>query len=109
MNVVIDKVMKRQRESDDKYVKLEFKHMKMEEQLMEMANERRKEDREFQLSMMSQGPLPFPSMTPPHYIQSHNIIQAVAVVVCIQIVVVEVIQCIVPHHHHLTFHSGWHE
>ena len=39
MNVVIDKVMKRQRESDDKYVKLEFKHMKMEEQLMEMANE----------------------------------------------------------------------
>ena len=44
MNVVIDKVMKRQRESDDKYVKLEFKHMKMEEQLMEMANERRKED-----------------------------------------------------------------
>ena len=39
MNVVIDKVTKRQRESDDKYVKLEFKHMKMEEQLMEMANE----------------------------------------------------------------------
>ena len=56
--------------------------------------------------MMSQGPLPFPSMTPPHYIQSHNIIQAVAVVVCIQIVVVKVIQCIVPHHHHLTFHMN---
>ena len=69
MNVVIDKVMKRQQESDDKYVELEFKHMKMEERLMEMENERRKEDQEFQLmfSMMSQGPLPFPSMTPPHY------------------------------------------
>ena len=64
----------------DKYVELEFKRMKMEERLMEMANERRKEDREFQLrmfSMMSQGPLPFPSMTPPHYIQSHKIIQTV--------------------------------
>ena len=36
MNVVIDKVMKRQRESDDKFVELEFKRMKMEERLMEM-------------------------------------------------------------------------
>ena len=70
MNVVIDKVMKRQRESDDKFVELEFKRMKMEERLMEMENERRKEDREFQVrmfSMMHQGPLPFPHMAPPHY------------------------------------------
>ena len=67
MNVVIDKVMKRQRESDDRFMELEFKRMKMEERLMEMENERRKEDREFQVrmfSMMCQGPLPFPHMTP---------------------------------------------
>ena len=43
-NVVIDKVMKRQRESDDKFVELEFKRIKMEERLMEMENEQRKKD-----------------------------------------------------------------
>ncbi|XP_065893653.1 uncharacterized protein [Dysidea avara] len=74
MNVVLEKVMKRQQESDDKYVELELKRMKMEERIMEMENERRKEDRDFQfrmLSMMSQGhPVPFPNpyyTVPPDY------------------------------------------
>ena len=42
MDVVLEKVMKRQQESDDKYrlyVEVELKHMKMEEQFMEMENE----------------------------------------------------------------------
>ena len=52
------------------FMDLEFNRMKMEERLIEMENERRKEDRKFQVrmfSMMFQGPLPFPHMTPPHY------------------------------------------
>ena len=39
MNVVFEKVIKRQQESDDRYIELELKRMKMEERLMEMESE----------------------------------------------------------------------
>ena len=47
MNTVIDKVMKRQEECDQKFMELECKRMKLEERMLELESERRKEDREF--------------------------------------------------------------
>ena len=59
MNTLIDKVMKRQEECDQKFMELECKRMKLEERMLELESERRKEHREFQLhlfSMMYQQP-----------------------------------------------------
>jgi len=39
MNGVMDKVLKHQRDSNDKFMDLEAKRMKLEERMMELENE----------------------------------------------------------------------
>ena len=53
MDSVMEKVLKSQKESDMMFMDLECKRMRMEEGLLELENERRREDREFQLRMVS--------------------------------------------------------
>ena len=82
MNVIIEKVTKAQKESDEMFMKLEEKRMKLDEHMMEMEDRRLREDkareelqkreeREFQLRMMmmmmrQQGGMgsPSPPFTP---------------------------------------------
>ena len=78
MDSVMEKVINSQKESDKMFMEMECKRMKMDERMMELENERRREDREFQLrlaSMLYQQLHPFrqlPVLTPmpfaaPHY------------------------------------------
>ena len=58
MNGMMDKVLKHQQDSDDKFMELETKRMKLEEKMMELENGRRREERALQFrlfSMMYQG------------------------------------------------------
>ena len=89
MSVIVDKMSKANKESDEIFVKLEEKRMKLEERMMEMEFERmredkarqesqRREEREFQLRMMmmmtqqgSMGSLSAP-FAPAYNYNAHN-------------------------------------
>ena len=78
MDSVMEKVLNSQKESDKMFMEMECKRMKMDERMLELENERRREDREFQLRLASMfcqtlhpfGQLPVSAPMPfaaPHY------------------------------------------